>query len=79
VRADHSRLLEGGWWVTVCRAHHAAFFLAAHGEREMDAKLLRDLARRYRENHEFITNEEMTKQSLIVPFIVGLGYDPSNP
>ncbi|MBN1605083.1 MAG: type I restriction enzyme HsdR N-terminal domain-containing protein [Polyangiaceae bacterium] len=45
----------------------------------MDVKLLRDLARRYQENHEFITNEEMTKQSLIVPFIAGLGYDPSSP
>ena len=45
----------------------------------MDAKTLRDLARRYHDNKEFITNEEMTKASLIVPFITALGYDPSNP
>ena len=55
------------------------FLLGGGGETGMDAKLLRDLARRYHENREFITNEEMTKQSLIVPFIIGLGYDPSNP
>ena len=45
----------------------------------MDAKALRDLARRYQDNREFITNEEMTKASLIVPFITVLGYDTSNP
>jgi predicted type IV restriction endonuclease len=46
---------------------------------DMDAKALRDLARRYQDNKEFITNEEMTKASLIVPFITALGYDTSNP
>lgn len=45
----------------------------------MDAKALRDLARRYQDNREFITNEEMTKASLIVPFITALGYDTSSP
>jgi hypothetical protein len=45
----------------------------------MDAKSLRDLGRRYSENREFITNEEMTKASLIVPFITALGYDSTNP
>ena len=45
----------------------------------MDAKALRDLARRYQDNKEFITNEEMTKASLIVPFITALGYDTSSP
>jgi len=45
----------------------------------MDTKALRDLARRYKDNREFITNEEMTKASLIVPFIGALGYDCSSP
>jgi predicted type IV restriction endonuclease len=45
----------------------------------MDAKALRDLGRRYQENREFITNEEMTKASLIVPFVAALGYDPTSP
>ena len=45
----------------------------------MDAKGLRDIGRRYQENREFIVNEEMTKASLIAPFIAALGYDPSNP
>lgn len=27
----------------------------------------------------YITNEEMTKQSLIIPFIKALGYDAYNP
>jgi hypothetical protein len=45
----------------------------------MDAKSLRDLGRKFQDNREFITNEEMTKASLIVPFITALGYDPSNP
>lgn len=45
----------------------------------MDAKALRELVRRYQDNREFITNEEMTKASLIVPFISALGYDPSSP
>lgn len=49
------------------------------GLSQMDAKALRDLGRRHQENREFITNEEMTKASLIVPFISALGYDPSSP
>jgi predicted type IV restriction endonuclease len=49
------------------------------GDTDMDAKTLRDLARRYQDNREFITNEEMTKASLIAPFINALGYDTSNP
>jgi predicted type IV restriction endonuclease len=45
----------------------------------MEPKFLRDLARKYHETREFITNEEMTKQALIVPLIAALGYDPTHP
>ncbi len=54
-------------------------FVSISGVKNMDAKALRDLARRYQDNREFITNEEMTKASLIVPFITAIGYDTSSP
>ena len=45
----------------------------------MDANQLLDLVSRYQQNRDFITNEEMTKMALVVPFIRLLGYDPNNP
>lgn len=45
----------------------------------MDSIELKNLAERYEENRNFISNEESTKQSLIIPFINALGYDTSNP
>ncbi len=45
----------------------------------MDAQELKKLADNLAANQDFITNEETTKQSLIVPFIRLLGFDPANP
>jgi len=45
----------------------------------MDAKTLVNLAARFRENAEFIINEETTKHSLVIPFIGALGYDTASP
>jgi hypothetical protein len=45
----------------------------------MDAKTLVNLAVRFRENKEFIINEETTKHSLVIPFIGSLGYDTASP
>ena len=45
----------------------------------MDTEKLRDLAARYHENREFITNEETAKMALVVPFVRALGYDPNSP
>lgn len=45
----------------------------------MDAKALRKLAANLADNRDFISNEETTKQSLIIPFIRLLGFDPANP
>ena len=45
----------------------------------MNTKTLIDLVVRYRENREFITNEEATKHSLVIPFLASLGYDTTSP
>ncbi|MBI5500635.1 MAG: type I restriction enzyme HsdR N-terminal domain-containing protein [Deltaproteobacteria bacterium] len=45
----------------------------------MDANQLVELVQRYRENRDFIANEETAKMTLVVPFIRLLGYDPSTP
>lgn len=45
----------------------------------MNTKTLIDLAARYRENREFIANEEATKHSLVIPFLAALGYDTTSP
>jgi len=45
----------------------------------MDAKHLLELAQRYQDNKNYITNEETAKVALVVPFIRLLGYDPSVP
>jgi hypothetical protein len=45
----------------------------------LDTKELIDLAQRYGENRDFITNEETAKAALVIPFIRLLGYDPSSP
>lgn len=37
------------------------------------------LADRVQQNSDFIENEEMTKNALILPFLQTLGYDPFNP
>jgi hypothetical protein len=37
------------------------------------------LAARIREHGEIISNEEMTKNALVLPFLQALGYDPFNP
>ena len=38
-----------------------------------------EIVARYKDNREFITNEEATKQSLVVPFLAALGYDTTSP
>lgn len=45
----------------------------------MDANTMQDLAKRYQEHKDFITNEEAAKMALVVPFIRLLGYEPNNP
>jgi hypothetical protein len=45
----------------------------------MNAEQLIQLVQVYKENHEFITNEETAKLALVVPFIRLLGYDPNMP
>jgi len=45
----------------------------------MDAKHLLELAQRYQDNKNYITNEETAKVALVVPFIRLLGYDPGVP
>ncbi|MDM8542012.1 hypothetical protein QUF90_13075 [Desulfococcaceae bacterium HSG9] len=45
----------------------------------MDQKQLINLANNYKDQKEFITNEETAKMSLVVPFIRLLGYDPNLP
>lgn len=45
----------------------------------MDAETLRALSARYHRDRDLIRNEEQTKQSLVIPFVRGLGYDPTNP
>lgn len=45
----------------------------------MDNERLQDLIERFRENHEFIINEETAKLALVVPFVKALGYEPNNP
>lgn len=45
----------------------------------MDTDTILDLVGRYRDNREFITNEEAAKMALVVPFTRALGYDPSSP
>ncbi|WP_315969873.1 hypothetical protein [Bacillus sp. COPE52] len=37
------------------------------------------IANQILERKEYITNEEMTKQSLIIPFLQKLGYDVFSP
>ena len=46
---------------------------------EMNAEQLIKLAQVYKENSDFITNEETAKMALVVPFIRSLGYDPNMP
>ncbi|MEX0703912.1 MAG: type I restriction enzyme HsdR N-terminal domain-containing protein [Planctomycetales bacterium] len=45
----------------------------------MDTEKLLDLVKRFKENRNFITNEETAKMALVVPFLRCLGYDPNNP
>lgn len=40
---------------------------------------IQTLAARIREHGDIITNEEMTKNALVLPFLQTLGYDPFNP
>lgn len=45
----------------------------------MDANSLLGLVGRFKENRDYITNEETAKVALVIPFIRLLGYDPSVP
>ena len=45
----------------------------------MDANQLMELVQRFKDNRNFITNEETAKMALVMPFIRLLGYDPNNP
>ncbi len=45
----------------------------------MDTEGLIQLAKKYQQNKEFITNEETAKMALIVPFLELLGYNTNNP
>ncbi|EGT3620218.1 DNA polymerase III subunit epsilon, partial [Clostridium perfringens] len=40
---------------------------------------IQKLSVQVKERKEYITNEEMTKQALIIPFIQILGFDVFNP
>lgn len=45
----------------------------------MERDTIFDLVKRYRDNKEFISNEETAKMALVVPFVRYLGYDPNSP
>ena len=45
----------------------------------MEAEQLIELANIFKENRDYITNEESAKLSLVLPFIKALGYDPKKP
>ncbi|MBI1320752.1 MAG: restriction endonuclease [Candidatus Hydrogenedens sp.] len=50
-----------------------------HWSDNVDRESIFELVKRYRENKEFISNEETAKMALVVPFVRYLGYDPNNP
>ena len=41
--------------------------------------MLLKLSEKYKEDQEFIKNEEMTKAALVIPFLQLLGYDTNSP
>lgn len=45
----------------------------------MDKERLQNLIERFKENRQYILNEETAKLSLVVPFVKALGYEPNNP